>query len=67
MSKVRNGGQFNAEVSDGCSLMRVVVFDERQGKVLELVEQAVLKDCNTQLSTYLQPKDRDHCEKLYSN
>ena len=56
VSKVKNGGRFDAEVSDGCSLMRVVVFDERQGKVLEeLVGQAVvLKDCNAQLSTYSQ-------------
>ena len=32
VSKVKNGGRFDAEVSDGCSLMRVVVFDERQGR-----------------------------------
>ena len=46
---MRNGGRFDAKVSDGCSLMRVVVFDERQRNVLEqLVGQpAVLKNCNS--------------------
>ena len=69
VSKVKNVGRFDAEVSDGCSLMRVVVFDERQGKVLEeLVGQAVvLKDCNTYAVEYLQPKDGNHCVKLYSD
>ena len=56
VSKVRNGGRFDAEVSDGCSLMRVVVFDERQQKVLEQLvgRPAVLKNCNTQWSAYSQ-------------
>ena len=29
MSKVKYAGRFDGEVTDGCTLMRVVAFDER--------------------------------------
>ena len=39
---------------DGCTLMRVVVFDEHQQDNLQKLEghAAVLKNCHSQFSTY---------------
>lgn len=38
MSKVKRGGQFYADVSDGCSLMRVVLLNEWKQGVLQQLE-----------------------------
>ena len=42
-------------MADGCSLMHVVAFDERQRDNLQTLEghAAALKNCHTQFSTYI--------------
>jgi hypothetical protein len=40
VAKAKYGGRFDGEVTDGCRLMRIVVFDERQQELLKKIGRA---------------------------